>query len=86
MGRLRIDVALALFAIIFVNCVVQSQYYLEQPTHIYVVDGPDSDGSMESVSGSRESQFMSRRGTSTEVCILVNESVYHYCLAILNNF
>jgi len=66
-----VDVALALFAIVFVNCVVQSQYYVEQPTHIYVVDKggaddfepetADSDGSHET-SSLQNNQFMSRRG------------------------
>ncbi|OXA51356.1 uncharacterized protein LOC110852002 isoform X3 [Folsomia candida] len=71
MGRLKIDLALALFAIIFVNCVVQSEYYIEQPTHIYVVGGPDSDDAVsveedEVVAVSpQNAQFQSRRGVAS---------------------
>jgi hypothetical protein len=75
MRRLKVDLALGLFAIIFVNCVVQCQYYLEQPQHIYVVQGPDSEvasreeeESQEEVGGSsmNSQQFMSRRGGSSQ--------------------
>jgi len=61
MGRLKVDVAFALFAVVFINCLVQSQYYVEQPTHIYIVEGHESDGEPELPSN----QFMSRTGYSS---------------------
>jgi len=82
MGRLRLDVALGIFAVIFANCVVQSQYFVESPTHIYVVQKDhdhlspgsessevlieDPQGSMEQQQQLPQSQFMSRRGGSAE--------------------
>jgi len=72
--KLRLDVGVVLFAVIFINCVVQSQYFLEQPKHIYIVEqegDPDSilarsqeqEDAVESQGiGAQESQFMSRKG------------------------
>lgn len=85
MGRLKIDLALALFAIIFVNCVVQSEYYIEQPTHIYVVGGPDSDDAVsveedEVVAVSpQNAQFQSRRGVaSSDEVILLSKYIFWF--------
>jgi len=71
--KLRLDVGIALFAVIFINCVVQSQYFLEQPKHIYIVEqagDPDSiltqQSSVEEIQAPEmgESQFMSRKGVA----------------------
>lgn len=66
MRRLTFDIGFAVFAVVFVKCVVLSEYYVEQPTHIYVVEGPEdfeADLSSERVKDDLpENQFMSRRG------------------------